>query len=74
MGRLPTSIVDLPGWISCGLLPYRRRVLELERILAERNLQEVADRREMSRLVEAFQPAKIRAWCWTAEARLVGPH
>ena len=49
---------------------YRRRVRELERILAERDLQEVADRREMSRLAGAFHPAKIRVWCWTAEARL----
>ena len=29
---------------------YRRRVRELERILAERDLQEAADREEISRL------------------------
>ncbi len=49
---------------------YRRRVRELERTLAERDLQEAAERKEVSRLARAFQPARIRAWCWTTEARL----
>ncbi len=49
---------------------YRRRVRELEQILAERDTQEAADRKEVSRLAQAFRPAKIRAWSWSAEARL----
>ncbi len=49
---------------------YRRRVSELERILTERDMQEAVDRKEVSRLAQAFQPARIRAWCWTGEARL----
>ncbi len=48
----------------------RRRVRELERILAERDLQEAADIKEVSRLAQAFRPAKIRAWSWTAGERL----
>ncbi len=49
---------------------YRRRVRELERILAERDLQEAADTKEVSRLAQAFRPAKIRAWNWPAETRV----
>ena len=49
---------------------YRRRVRELEQILAERDTQEAADRKEVSRLAQAFRPAKIRAWSWSAGARL----
>ena len=49
---------------------YGRRVGELERILAERDLEQAADRKEVSRLAQAFQPARIRVWCWTAEVRL----
>ena len=49
---------------------YRRRVRELEQTLAERELRQAADTQELSRLALAFQSAKIRAWCWTAENRL----
>ncbi len=49
---------------------YRRRVQELEQLLAERDRQEASYRRDVSRLAQAFQPARIRAWNWTAEARL----
>ncbi len=48
---------------------YRRRVRELEQMLAERDVQQAADRKEVSRLVQAFQPARIMAW-WMNEARL----
>ena len=49
---------------------YRRRVQELEQLLAERDRQEASYRTDVSRLAQAFQPARIRAWNWTAEARL----
>ena len=65
---------ERPGIADADLLEElessRRRVRELERNLAERELQEAADQKEVARLAEAFKPANIRAWCWTAEARL----
>ena len=48
----------------------RRRVRELEEILAERDLHAAADAKEVARLAHAFQPARISAWSWAAEDRL----
>ncbi len=74
MSDLDSSNIKRSGTAEADLLEelesYRRRVRELERILAERDLQKAADRKEVSRLAQAFHPARIRAWCWTAEARL----
>ena len=53
-----------------ALESYRRRVQELEQLLAERDRQEASYRTDVSRLAQAFQSARIRAWNWTAEARL----
>ncbi len=73
MRDLGSSKGERPGIADADLLEElgssRRRVRELERNLAERELQEAADQKEVVRLAEAFKPAKIRAWCWTAEAR-----
>ncbi len=74
MSDLDSSNMKRSGTAEADLLEelesYRRRVRELERILAERDLQKAADRKEVSRLAQAFHPARIRAWCWTAEDRL----
>ena len=74
MSNLDSSNIKRSETAEADLLEelesYRRRVRELERILAERDLQRAADRKEVSRLAQAFHPARIRAWCWTAEARL----
>ena len=48
----------------------RRRVRELEQLLAERDQDDTSDTKEVFRLAQAFQPAKIRAWSWTADDRL----
>ncbi len=73
MRDLGPSKGERPGIADADLLEElessRQRVRELERNLAERELQEAADQKEVARLAEAFKPARIRAWCWTAEAR-----
>jgi PAS domain S-box-containing protein len=48
----------------------KQRVRQLEQLLGERNRQESSYRSDLSRLGQAFQPAKIRAWSWENETRL----
>ncbi len=73
MRDLGSSKGARPGIADADLLEElessRRRVRELERNLAERELQEAAGRKEVARLAEAFKPARIRAWCWTVATR-----